>query len=218
MRSGLTQRIATGIPSIGSLLPLICGSTVCLGSSLGYKSVPECCEASAKWISACAQIAVARGAPQQFCQDLLSSCPPRLQLAARVPARRRRGAVGLGSSHKIPCHTHTFCRFAVFRNAHPTTSPPRATVRSECFIGEETQTKPTTNIKNGATRQPSHAKGAEGTRFGECRPPRNNHHHIIITCHEIVAPTFASRRGLQDNPCTIPRRCMRRGFGSRCHR
>ena len=90
--------------------------------------------------------------------------------------------------------------------------------RSECFIGEETQTKPTTNIKNGATHQPSHAKGAEGTRFGECRPPRNNHHHIIITCHEIVAPTFASRRGLQDNPCTIPRRCMRRGFGSRCHR
>ena len=82
MRSCLTHRIATGIPSIGSLLPLICGSTVCLGSSLGYKSVPECCEASAKWISACAPIAVARGAPQQFCQDLLSSCPPRLQLAA----------------------------------------------------------------------------------------------------------------------------------------
>ena len=117
MRSGLTQRIATGIPNIGSLLPLICGSTVCLGSSLGYKSVPECCEASAKWISACAQIAVAGGAPQQFCQDLLSSCPPRLQLATRVPARRRRGAVGLGSSQKIPCRTHTFCRFAVFRNA-----------------------------------------------------------------------------------------------------
>ena len=126
MRSCLTHRIATGISSIGSLLPLICGSTVCLGSSLGYKSVPECCEASAKWISACAPIAVARGAPQQFCQDLLSSCPPRLQLATRVPARRRRGAVGLGSSQKIPCRTHTFCRFAVFRNAHPTTSTPKS--------------------------------------------------------------------------------------------